>query len=51
VEDRIDRMIEEKSMLAGDILEGGAEVLLTELSDSELMRLVTLDLGSAMKDE
>ncbi|WP_395661736.1 DEAD/DEAH box helicase [Aestuariivirga sp.] len=51
VEDRIDRMIEEKSMLAGDILEGVAEVLLTELSDSELMRLVTLDLGSAMKDE
>lgn len=51
VEDRIDRMIEEKSKLAGDVLEGGAEVLLTELTDSELLRLVTLDLGSALKDE
>ncbi|MGA1343783.1 MAG: DEAD/DEAH box helicase [Hyphomonas sp.] len=51
VEDRIDRMIEEKSKLAGDILEGGAEVLLTELSDAELMDLVTLDLSSALKDE
>lgn len=51
VEDRIDRMIEEKSKLAGDILEGGAEILLTELTDSELLRLVTLDIGSALKDE
>ena len=51
VEDRIDRMIEEKSKLAGDVLEGGAEVLLTELTDSELLRLVSLDLGSALKDE
>ena len=51
VEDRIDRMIEEKSKLAGDVLEGGAEVLLTELTDSELLRLVSLDLESALKDE
>ena len=51
MEDRIDLMIEEKSKLAGDVLEGGAEVLLTELTDSELLRLVSLDLESALKDE
>ena len=51
VEDRIDQMIEAKAKLAGDILGGGAEALLTEMKDDELLRLVTLDLASAQKDD
>jgi superfamily II DNA or RNA helicase len=50
VEDRIDRMIEAKQRLAGDLLGGGAETILTEMKDDELLKLVTLDLGAAMKE-
>ena len=47
VEDRIDAMIEEKTELARDLLEGGAEKMLTELSDAELIDLVSLDIDKA----
>jgi non-specific serine/threonine protein kinase len=50
VEDRIDQMIESKKQMAGDFLEGGAEMQLTELRDEELLKLVALDLGAAMKE-
>ncbi len=50
VEDRIDRMIEAKQQLAGDLLGGGAETVLTEMKDDELLKLVTLDLAAAMKE-
>ena len=50
VEDKIDQMIESKKRLAGDFLEGGADMLLTELKDEELLKLVALDLGAAMKE-
>jgi non-specific serine/threonine protein kinase len=50
VEDKIDRMIESKKQLAGDFLSGGADVLLTEMKDEELLELVTLDLSAAMKE-
>jgi SNF2 family DNA or RNA helicase len=50
VEDKIDRMIEEKQQLAGDFLEGGADTILTELKDDELLKLVALDLAAAMKE-
>ncbi len=50
VEDQIDQMIEQKKQLAGDFLEGGAEMNLTEMKDSELLRLVSLDLGTAMQE-
>jgi non-specific serine/threonine protein kinase len=36
--------------MAGDFLEGGAEMQLTELRDEELLKLVALDLGAAMKE-
>ena len=36
VEERIDHMIEAKKQLAGDFLEGGAELQLTEMKDEEL---------------
>ena len=50
VEEKIDRMIEAKQRLAGDFLGGGADMILTEMKDNELLELVALDLGAAMKD-
>jgi SNF2 family DNA or RNA helicase len=47
VEERIDRLIDEKQALARGVLEGGAETLLTEMSDADLMAMVTLDLARA----
>ena len=50
VEDKIDQMIESKKQLAGDLLGGGADILLTEMKNEELLKLVALDLGAAMKE-
>jgi non-specific serine/threonine protein kinase len=50
VEDKIDKMIESKKQLAGDLLGGGADMLLTEMKDAELLDLVALDLSAAMKE-
>jgi SNF2 family DNA or RNA helicase len=50
VEDKIDQMIESKKQLAGDFLGGGADMLLTEMKDAELLKLVALDLNAAMKE-
>jgi non-specific serine/threonine protein kinase len=50
VEDKIDHMIESKQQLAGDFLNGGTDMLLTEMKDEELLKLVALDLGAAMKE-
>ena len=44
IEDKIDTIITEKSSLANELLEGGSEIQLTEMSDSELINLVSLDL-------
>jgi non-specific serine/threonine protein kinase len=51
VEDKIDRLIESKQGLVKDLLEGGAELELTELSDRELLSLVALDIHSARKED
>jgi non-specific serine/threonine protein kinase len=50
VEEKIDAMIEEKQALAGDLLSGGADTMLTEMKDEELIKLVALDLSAAMKE-
>ena len=50
VEEKIDRLIESKRQLSRDLLEGGAELNLTELGDDELLRLVALDLNAAMRE-
>jgi non-specific serine/threonine protein kinase len=50
VEDKIDQLIESKQTLVKDVLEGGKELQLTELSDKELLKLVTLDIHSAQAD-
>ncbi len=47
VEEKIDALIEEKTGLSDDILKGGAESLLTEMSDEELLRVVALDVDRA----
>jgi non-specific serine/threonine protein kinase len=50
VEEKIDALIESKKQLAKDLLEGAAEINLTEMKDEELLRLVALDLNTAMKE-
>ena len=45
VEEKIDTLITAKIALAGDILEGGAETLLTEMNNAELLKLVSLDVN------
>ena len=47
VEERIDRLIEDKQSLARGLLEGGGDKLLTEMSNEELMAMVALDLSRA----
>ncbi len=49
IEDRIDQLIEAKQQLVKDVLEGGAELLLTEMSDRELLDLVRLDIHAAQE--
>jgi non-specific serine/threonine protein kinase len=42
--------MESKRKLADDLLEGGAEVLLTEMKDDELLKLVALDINKALEE-
>jgi non-specific serine/threonine protein kinase len=48
VEEKIDAMIESKQSIAHTVLEAGGEALLTEMSDAELLRVVALDLRTAL---
>jgi non-specific serine/threonine protein kinase len=50
VEEKIDRLIDSKRQLSKDLLEGGAELLLTEMKDEELLKLVALDLRAASQE-
>jgi len=50
VEEKIDNLIESKTRISKELLEGGSELNLTELKDDELLRLVALDLNAAMKE-
>jgi len=49
VEERIDELIAGKQKLSDEILSGGAESSLTEMSNEELISMVSLDLSSAME--
>ncbi len=51
VEDKIDQLIESKQQLTRDVVEAGAEVLLTEMPDDELLRLVALDIHTAAVED
>jgi non-specific serine/threonine protein kinase len=50
VEERIDELIDSKRRLSEDLLEGGAEMLLTEMKDDDLLKLVALDLHTASEE-
>jgi len=51
VEERIDQMISDKQELADEILSDGAEKQLTEMSDSELLDFVSIDLSRAASED
>jgi SNF2 family DNA or RNA helicase len=51
VEEKIDALIESKRGLANEMLDGSAEINLTELGNDEILRLVALDLHTATKME
>jgi non-specific serine/threonine protein kinase len=50
VEEKIDRLIDSKQQLSRDLLEGGGELVLTEMKDDELLKLVALDLRAASQE-
>jgi SNF2 family DNA or RNA helicase len=50
LEERIDRMLQDKQQLADQILTQGGETMLTEMTDEQLLRFVSLDLNRAAGD-
>ena len=50
VEEKIDALIESKKGLSDELLAGGDEINLTEMTNDDIMRMVSLDLRSAMKE-
>ncbi|HLG56822.1 MAG TPA: DEAD/DEAH box helicase [Vicinamibacterales bacterium] len=50
VEEKIDQLIDSKRQLSQDLLDGGGEVLLTEMRDEELLKLVALDVHTASEE-
>jgi superfamily II DNA or RNA helicase len=50
VEEKIDQLIDTKRQLSEGLLGGGAELLLTEMKNDELLKLVALDIHAATQD-
>ncbi|MFH0938476.1 MAG: DEAD/DEAH box helicase [Planctomycetota bacterium] len=50
IEEKIDALIRDKTKLAGEILEGGAPSLITEMGDKELLNFVRLDVNTLEED-
>ena len=50
VEERIDTLIDSKKRLSDELLVGGGEINLTEMTNDDIMRMVSLDLHAAMKE-
>jgi non-specific serine/threonine protein kinase len=50
VEEKIDQLIESKRQLSQELLEAGADLLLTEMKDEELLKLVALDINKALEE-
>lgn len=50
IEEKIDFMINQKKALASDLLQGSGEALLTEMTNDELMKVVSLDIHRALGD-
>ena len=49
VEEKIDALIDSKQGLSDELLTGGDEINLTEMTNDEIIRMVSLDLNAAMK--
>jgi len=50
VEEKIDALIDSKQGLSDELLPGGDEINLTEMTNDDIMRMVSLDLNAAMKE-
>ena len=50
IEEKIDAMISSKQDMSKEILEGSGETILTELSNEQLLKLVSLDIRSATEE-
>ena len=50
LEEKIDALIESKKNMSKEILEGADSAVLTELSNEELLKIVSLDIKSAVSD-
>lgn len=50
IEEKIDTLINDKKVLSREILSGGKEVILTELSNEELLQVVSLDINRVLGD-
>ena len=50
VEEKIDALIDSKQGLSDELLTGGDEINLTEMTNDDIMRMVSLDLDAAMKE-
>jgi superfamily II DNA or RNA helicase len=51
IEEKIDALIEAKKNVSDDLLAGTGEITVTEMKDDELLKLVALDLNTAVKEE
>ena len=50
LEEKIDALIESKQSMSHELLGEGDATLLTELGNEELLKIVTLDIDSAVND-
>lgn len=50
IEERIDELIKSKQKLSQEILQGSQDAVLTEMSNTDLIKLVSLDLKSAIEE-
>ncbi len=50
IEEKVDEMIESKKGLSQEILSGSQEALLTEMKNEDLIRMVSLDIHSALAE-
>jgi hypothetical protein len=50
MEKKIDQLIDSKRQFSQDLLDCGGEVLLTEMRDDELLKIVALDLHTASEE-
>jgi non-specific serine/threonine protein kinase len=50
IEVKIDQLIDSKRQLSQDLLEGGGELLLTEMKDEDLLKLVALDVHAVSQE-